>query len=121
MAAHAGAGLAVLALPVPFGLKWLTVVVLAVAGYRVWRVLALAPDVAAVLDDQGRWQINSMPIRYRVVRAARDPFAVRLLLEEANGQRRRLLIMRDAVDVMTFHALCSRIVQKRLPVPDIPV
>ena len=56
--------------------------------------------------------------RYRVIRAHRDPGSVRLLLEDPEKRRRRLLIARDAVDPETYRELCARIVQRRLPVRD---
>ena len=119
-AAHAGAVLLILFLPVGLWLGSLIIGTVLAVWYRERRRLLPDLSVAAELDEKGRWRFRSEPNRYRIVRAACDAFAVRLTLENPHGRRRPLLIMRDAVDFATYHGLCCRIAQRRLPVPETP-
>jgi hypothetical protein len=111
---HAGAMLMVLALPPGIGLKPILLGLVAASLVRERRRAQRASGSSAELSDRGEWR-QADGRRYRVTRAMHDPFAVRLSLEDDDGRRRRILVMRDAVDSRAYHALCSRIAQRRLP------
>lgn len=111
-AAQAGAAVLVVTLPVGFGWKVL-LAALVVASFvgRPWR----APVLTMELDDRGRLRITPDGEQYRVTGATRDPFALRFTLTAGDGRRRTLLLMRDALDSRTYHALSSRVAQRLLP------
>lgn len=111
-AAHAGAVLLVVTLPIWVGWKALIMTLVAASFLRrPWR----APRLAIQLDEQGRLRFEPDGEPLHVTGAARDPFALRFMLEDGTGRRRSLLLMRDALDSRTFHALCGRIAQRLLP------
>ncbi len=111
-AVQAGAVVLVVTLPVGVGWKVL-LVALVMASFvgRPWR----APVLTIELDDQGRLRFAPDGEPYRVTGAARDPFALRFTLETGDGRHRTLLLMRDALDSTTYHALSGRIAQRLLP------
>lgn len=107
-------GAAVLVVTLPIGVGWkVLLVALVMANFvrRPWR----APVMAIQLNDQGRLRFTPDGEQYRVTGATRDPFALRFTLEAGDGRHRTLLLMRDALDSRTYHALSSRIAQRLLP------
>ncbi len=110
--AHAIA--AVLVLTLPIGAGWMALLLLLIAG-SFHHQRRRAPGREILLDDQGRLRFDPDGEPLQVTGATRDPLALRFTLEDGNGRRRPLLLMRDALDSKTYHTLCSRIAQRRLP------
>lgn len=115
---HAGAGLLVAAVPIGLAFQAALLGMVVASLYRQLRSATRTTLAELVPDKHGGWRFHSGGIRYRIAAAARDPFAVRLLLEDENGRRHARLVMRDALDARTYHAVCSLIAQRRLPLPD---
>ena len=59
---------------------------------------------------------QDVQLRYQIASASIHAGFVRLTLLRTGERKRVQLILRDALDKETYHGLCARIVQRRLPV-----
>lgn len=113
--AHVVAAVVVLTLPI--GVGWMMVLLaLVTASFLQQRRRVPSREIHEIhLDDRGRLRFEPDGEPFQVTGATRDPLALRFALEDGNGRRRSLLLMRDALDSKSYHALCSRIAQRLLP------
>lgn len=110
--AHVVAAVVVLTLPI--GVGWM-MVLLALVTASFLQQRRRVPSREIHLDDRGRLRFEPDGEPFQVTGATRDPLALRFALEDGNGRRRSLLLMCDALDSKSYHALCSRIAQRLLP------
>ena len=118
--AHSGALLLMFVLPIAPGLK---IGLAALIGTSLWwqgRYGVRASECEMRLEDNGSCvrTANGAQRRYRITRATAHAGFVRLTLMRAGERTRTRLVPRDAVEPEVYRALRSRIVQRRLPVPD---
>ena len=120
LSAHAGALLLVVVLPIALAPKIGLSVVIGASYW--WQVLygAGASGCEIRLEEDGSCihTANGEQRRYRIARAIAHAGFVRLTLLRAGERTRTQLVPRDAVEPEVYRALCARIVQRRLPVPD---
>ncbi len=117
---HSGALLLVFVLPLAAGLK---IGFVGLIGASLWwqgRYGVAASVCAMQLEEDGSCirTANSEQRRYWIAHATAHAGFVRLTLLRAGERTRIQLVPRDAVEPEVYRALCARIVQRRLPVPD---
>ena len=120
LAAHSGALLLILVLPIPSELK---IGFAALIGASLWwqgRYGIPASECEIRLEEDGTCirTANGEQYRYRIARATAHAGFVRLTLLRAGERTRTQLVPRDAVEPELYRALRARIVQRHLPVPD---
>jgi len=121
LGAHFGALLLILALPVVLLLK---IGLAALISASLWwqGQYGMPANVCELkLEDDGsciRTTNNGEQRRYRIARAAVQAGFIRLILVCAGERMRIQLVPRDAVEPEVYRALCARIVQRHLPVPE---
>lgn len=118
--AHVGALLLVVVMPIAPGLQ-IGLAALIGASLRWPGRNGLAANVCELeLGEDGSClrTANGEQCRYRIARATVHAGFVRLRLQRMGGRMHTQFVPRDAVGPEVYRVLRTRIVQRRLPVPD---
>lgn len=120
LSAHSGALLLIFVLPIAL---WQKIGLVALIGASFWwqgryGVWASACEIRLEEDGSCIRTTKGEQRRYRIMRASAHAGFMRLMLMRAGERTRIQLVPRDAVEPEVYRALRTRIVQRRLPVPD---
>lgn len=124
LAAHLGAGLIALALPLPTAVRVLLAGAVTVSLIWWWQRRRPANTGELRIETDGSCVLrpaDGSAVGYRVARAARHAGSVRLVLARDGECARVLWVLPDAVAPEHYRLLCAAIAQRRLPARQAPM